>query len=68
MTKKFNANLLKALESAQDAVENCRQAMVDANDESCRAMYSAIKRDCEKHIQMLKSEIDLHKNQDKWDH
>jgi len=52
---------------AQDAVKVCKQAMVDANDESCRAMYSAILKDCEKHIQMLKEEIELHKVQKKWD-
>ncbi len=68
MTEKFNSNLLKALESAEIAVENCRQAMIDSKDESCRAMYTAIKKDCEKHIQMLKGEIELHKVQDKWDH
>lgn len=45
----------------------CKQAMIDANDESCRAMYSAIMRDCEKHIQMLEGEIKLHKDLKKWD-
>ena len=67
MAENFNANLLKALASAEEAVANCRQAMIEANDESCRAMYTAIKKDCEKHIQMLKGEIELHKDQDKWD-
>ena len=55
------------MEGAQDAVKVCKQAMIDANDESCRAMYSAILKDCEKHIQMLKGEIELHKVQKKWD-
>ena len=67
MNKKFNDNLLKALKNSQEAVTVCRQAMIDANDESCRAMYSAIKKDCEKHIQMLKGEIELHKVQKKWE-
>ena len=67
MTEKFNANLLKALASSKEAVENCREAMMEAKDESCRAMYTAIKKDCERHIQMLESEIELHKNQDKWE-
>ena len=67
MNKKFNDNLLKAMENSQEAVKVCRQAMIDANDESCRAMYSAIKKDCEKHIQMLKGEIELHKVQKKWE-
>ena len=42
MNKKFNENILKAMEGAQDAVKVCKQAMIDANDESCRAMYSSI--------------------------
>ena len=67
MNKKFNENILKAMEGAQGAVKVCKQAMIDANDESCRAMYSAILKDCEKHIQMLKGEIELHKVQKKWD-
>ncbi len=55
------------MEGAQEAVKICKQAMIDANDESCRAMYSAIQKDCEKHIEMLKGEIELHKVQKKWD-
>jgi hypothetical protein len=67
MSQKFNENILKAMEGAQKAVKICKQAMIDANDESCRAMYSAIQKDCEKHIEMLKGEIELHKVQKKWD-
>ncbi len=67
MKEKFNDNLRKALESSREAVVICKQAMVDANDESCRALYSAIMKDCEKHIEMLNGEIDLHKNQKKWE-
>jgi rubrerythrin len=67
MPKKFNENLLKAIEATQEAVGICRQAMIDANDESCRAMYSAILKDCEKHLEMFKEEIELHKKQKKWD-
>lgn len=67
MNKKFNDNLLQTLKYTREAVNICRQAMIDANDESCRAMYSAILKDCEKHIQMLEGEIELHKEQKKWD-
>jgi DNA-binding ferritin-like protein len=67
MNRKFNENILKALETSQGALQVCKQAMEDANDESCRAMYSAIIKDCEKHVKMLKGEIDLHKVQKKWD-
>jgi len=67
MPKKFNENLIKALEASLEAAGICKQAMIEANDESCRAMYSAISKDCEKHIQMLRGEIELHKKQEKWD-
>ena len=67
MNKKFNANILKALESSHEALRVCKQAMIDTNDETCRAMYSSIIKDCEKHIEMLNGEIDLHKVQKKWD-
>ena len=67
MKENFNKNLMKALESSQQAVVICKQAMVDANDESCRALYTAIMKDCEKHIEMLHGEIDLHKVQKKWE-
>ena len=67
MSRKFNENLIKAIEASLEAAGICRQAMIDANDESCRAMYSAILKDCEKHLGMLKGEVELHKKQKKWD-
>ena len=63
MAEKFNKNLLSALKSSEEAVLVCRQPMIDANDECCRAMYSAILKDCDKHIKMLQGEIELHKVQ-----
>ncbi len=67
MSKNFNENLLKAFENTQQALEICKQAMEEANDDSCRAMYAAIIKDCRKHLDMLRGEIDLHKVQGKWD-
>ena len=67
MSKKFNENLIKAIEASSEAAGISRQAMIDANDDSCRAMYSAILKDCEKHLDMLKGEVKLHKKQKKWD-
>ena len=66
-SQKFNENILKALSATHEALKICKQAMVDANDESCRAMYASMIKDCEKHIEMLNGEIDLHKVQKKWD-
>jgi len=67
MNKKFNDNILKALKSSHEALRVCKQAMIDSNDETCRAMYSSIIKDCEKHVEMLNGEIELHKVQKKWD-
>ena len=67
MSKIFNENLVKAIGAASEAAGICRQAMIDANDDSCRAMYSAILKDCQKHLEMLNEEIKLHKKQEKWD-
>ncbi len=67
MSKKFNENLVKAITATSEAAGICRQAMIDANDDSCRAMYSAILKDCEKHMEMLNGEVELHKKQKKWD-
>lgn len=64
---KFNENLLSALESSQRAVKICKQAMIDANDDGCRALYTAIIKDSEKHIKMLREEMEFHKDQNKWD-
>lgn len=67
MSKKFNENLVKAIQATQEAAGICRQAMIDANDDSCRAMYSAILKDCQRHVEMLKGEVELHKKQKKWE-
>lgn len=67
MKEKFNLNIIRAIEGSQQAVAICKQAMIDANDDSCRALYASIMKDCEKHIEMLKGEIELHKDQEKWE-
>ena len=66
MNKKFNENILEAMKASEEAIKICKQAMIEAKDESCRAMYTSIQKDCEKHIEMLKHEIELHKTQKKW--
>ena len=67
MSKKFNENLVKAIEASSEAAGICRQAIIEANDDSCRAIYSAILKDCQRHLEMLNEEIKLHKKQEKWD-
>ena len=58
---------MKALEEAQQPVSICKQAMVDANDDSCRAMYTSMMQDYKKHEKLLNSEIEKHKEKNKWD-
>ncbi len=67
MSKNFNQNLLKALDTTKESLSICKQAMEETNDQSCRAMYAAMIKDCQKHIEMISGEIDLHKVQKKWD-
>ncbi len=67
MNKNFNRNLLKAMEATSESLSICKQAMEETNDQSCRAMYAAMIKDCERHIEMLTGEIELHKVQKKWD-
>ncbi len=60
--KKIQRKSTESNRGDSEAVGICRQALIDANDESCRAMYSAILKDCEKHSEILNEEIELHKN------
>ena len=46
---------------------DCKKALEDANDDSCRAIYAAISKDHSKHIQMLEEEVERHKEKNKWD-
>ena len=46
MSKKFNENLIKAIEASSEAAGICRQAMIDANDERSRATQKTKKMGC----------------------
>ncbi len=67
MTQEFNKNLKKAIVSSKDTILLCKKALEDANDDSCRALYTAISKDYEKHLSMLNEEIEMHKEKKKWD-
>ena len=67
MSQKFNENLIKALKATEEALVVCKQALEEANDESCRAMYAGMIKDCSKHLKMLEGEVEMHKDQEKWD-
>ena len=44
MSKKFNDNILKALEASHEAVKICKQAMIDANDEPAIYLNTEIQK------------------------
>lgn len=66
MIKAYNENIRKAIESIDSAVLLLKKALEDANDDSCRAMYSMMLQDYKKHFKMLNSEIEKHKDKNKW--
>lgn len=67
MSQSFNENIRKAIESVNEAVKLVKKGMEDANDDSCRAMYGMMIQDYKKHLRLLNSEIEKHKEKDKWD-
>lgn len=67
MARAFNENLQKAIESLDETIRLCKKGLEDANDDSCRAMYTMMQQDYRKHIKILNSEIEKHKEKNKWD-
>jgi hypothetical protein len=67
MSREFNENIRKAIESLDEIVSLCKKGLEDANDDSCRAMYTMMHQDYKKHIKILNSEIEKHKEKNKWD-
>ena len=67
MNKEFNNNILKAIDSINDAVRLVKKGLADANDDSCRAMYTMMLQDYRKHLRILDKEIEKHKEKNKWD-
>ena len=67
MSNEFNNNIRKAIESLNDIVRLVKKSMEDANDDSCRAIYTMMMQDYRKHLRMLDKEIEKHKEKNKWD-
>lgn len=67
MSHAFNENIRKAVESLNDTVRLVKKGMEDANDDSCRAMYTMMMQDYKKHLRILDKEIEKHKEKNKWD-
>ncbi len=67
MSRPFNKNIRKAINSLNEALSLCKKSLEDANDDSCRAMYTSMMQDYKKHVKLLESEIEKHKEKDKWD-
>jgi rubrerythrin len=67
MSNEFNNNIRKAIEYLNEAVSLCKKGLEDANDDSCRAMYTMMMQDYRKHLRILDKEIEKHKEKNKWD-
>ena len=67
MSNEFNNNIRKAIEYLNEAVSLCKKGLEDANDDSCRAMYTMMTQDYRKHLRILHKEIEKHKEKNKWD-
>ena len=67
MGQAFNENIVKAISSINDAISLCKKGLQDANDDSCRAMYTMMMQDYRKHLRILDKEIEKHKEKNKWD-
>ena len=67
MVKPENKNLLEALEKAQESLEQCETYYGEANDDSCRVIYSRIKGMLAEQKNLVEQEIESHKTAGKWD-
>ncbi|MHB1004753.1 MAG: hypothetical protein ACYC3S_03810 [Chloroflexota bacterium] len=65
--KPENSNLVEALEQAQAAMAKCDAYFGEANDDSCRVIYSRIKDMLAEQKNLVEQEIESHKNAGKWD-
>ncbi len=66
MIRAYNENIRKAIESIDSAILLLKKALEDANDDSCRAMYGMMMQDYKKHLRLLNTEIEKHKEKNKW--
>ncbi len=67
MSKKFNENLRKAMELADNLRTFAVKAAKEANDDSCRGLYSQMIWDSKQYKELIEKEVEGHKEKDKWD-
>jgi rubrerythrin len=63
---KFNKNLLEAYKHELAGLEYYRQFLAEANDERGREMYRRLIEEEERHLEMLREEIEEHKKEGYW--
>ena len=63
---KYNKNLLEAYKHELAGLEYYRKFLDEANDERGREMYRRIIEEEERHLEMLREEIEEHKRQGFW--
>jgi hypothetical protein len=67
VSRKYNENLGKALDIADQLRTFAIQAAKEADDDSCRGIYSQMIWDSKQYKELVEKEIEGHKKKDKWD-
>ncbi len=67
MSRKYNENLKKALEITDSLREFAARAAREADDDSCRGIYSRMIWDTKQYKELIEKEVEGHKSKDKWD-
>ncbi len=63
---KANRNLMEALRTAQESLEQCEAFYGEANDDSCRVIYGRIKDMLKEQQQLVQKEIEAHREAGRW--
>lgn len=66
MTNRFNDNLLIIKNLCESLLIIAKRALEDANDDSCRAIYNDMVKDMTSYLEEINSEIESHKQKNKW--
>ncbi len=67
MINRFNDNLLMIRNLCESLRILSQRALEDANDDSCRALYTDMNKEMALYLEEIDKEIDGHKKKGKWE-
>jgi len=67
VSKNFNKNLIEAKELAENLRAFAVKSAKEAQDDSCRGIYSQMIWDSKQYMELIEKEIEGHKAKNKWD-